>query len=288
MQKIICLLGICCCLSACGFFNEGDGPPGYHVNIANIPNATPKVEPRSRYGNPKSYVVFGKRYYVMSSSHGYHARGIASWYGTKFHERRTSSGETYNMLAMTAAHKTLPLPTYVRVTNLENNRSVIVKVNDRGPFVANRLIDLSYVAAKKLGVIKTGTAMVDIRAINPRQYLSHERHEKNEAHTTKIVSKRQQVLQAPSHLHPVMYLQLGAYRDSRRAHELKKKLSYLTQYPIELIPVLMNHEKLYRVRVGPLPQVKIADYLARRFKQAQLPRAHIVVVEQRDSANSAR
>ena len=102
------------------------------------------MEPKSRYGNPESYVVFGKRYYVKDSSKGYVETGIASWYGTKFHGRRTSSGETYDMYAMTAAHKTLPLPTYVEVTNLNNGRSIIVKVNDRGRFHEIRIIDLSY------------------------------------------------------------------------------------------------------------------------------------------------
>jgi rare lipoprotein A len=132
-----------------------------------VPDAVPKVEPKSRFGNPKSYVVFGKRYHTLTSSEGYDARGIASWYGPKFNHRRTSSGEKYDMYAMTAAHKTLPLPTYVRVTNLDNGRTAVVKVNDRGPFYANRLIDLSYAAARKLGIVAAGTAPVDVRAIDP-------------------------------------------------------------------------------------------------------------------------
>jgi rare lipoprotein A len=136
-------------------------------NWADIPDAVPKVEPKSEFGNPKSYVVFGKQYHTLKSSAGYEARGVASWYGPKFNHRRTSSGEKYNMYAMTAAHKTLPLPTYVRVTNLDNGRTAVVKVNDRGPFYANRLIDLSYAAARKLGIVAMGTAPVDVRAIDP-------------------------------------------------------------------------------------------------------------------------
>ncbi|MGE5153682.1 MAG: septal ring lytic transglycosylase RlpA family protein [Bdellovibrio bacteriovorus] len=125
------------------------------------------MEPLSRSGNPASYQVRGKRYFTKPTSAGHVERGLASWYGRQFHGRKTSSGERYNMYAMTAAHKTLPLPSYVRVTNMENGRSAVVKVNDRGPFHGPRVIDLSYSAAKKLGVINKGTAMVEVRAIDP-------------------------------------------------------------------------------------------------------------------------
>jgi rare lipoprotein A len=131
------------------------------------PDAVPRVEPRSRYGNPPFYDVFGKRYYVLSSSVAYVERGVASWYGPGFHQVKTSNGETYDMYGMTAAHRTLPLPAYVRVTNLQNGRSVVVRVNDRGPFVGNRIIDLSYTAASRLDMLRTGTAMVEVRAIDP-------------------------------------------------------------------------------------------------------------------------
>lgn len=134
------------------------------------PDAVPKVEPKARYGNMKSYVVYGKTYYPKQSSRGYVERGVASWYGTKFHGRKTSSGERYDMHQMTAAHKTLPLPTYALVKNLENGRSAIVKVNDRGPFVGDRIIDLSYAAAKKLGVDKKGLAQVEVVSIDPRDH----------------------------------------------------------------------------------------------------------------------
>ena len=132
-----------------------------------IPDAVPRVEPRSRYGNPPFYDVFGKRYYVLSSNVAYVERGVASWYGPGFHKVRTSTGEPYDMYAMTAAHKTLPLPAYVRVTNLQNGRSIVVRVNDRGPFVGNRIIDLSYTAAAKLDMLRNGTAMVEVRSIDP-------------------------------------------------------------------------------------------------------------------------
>ena len=132
-----------------------------------VPDMVPRAEPRSRSGNPPFYDVFGKRYYVLSSGVGYIERGVASWYGPGFHKVRTSTGESYDMYAMTAAHKTLPLPAYVRVTNLQNGRSIVVRVNDRGPFVGNRIIDLSYTAASKLDMLRNGTAMVEVRSLEP-------------------------------------------------------------------------------------------------------------------------
>ncbi len=137
---------------------------------AGIADALPKVEPKSKLGNMASYVVFGKRYYTEDSSRGHLERGTASWYGEPFHGRKTSSGERYDMYQMTAAHKTLPLPCYVQVTNLENGRHAVVKVNDRGPFHGDRVIDLSYAAAKKLGVLSKGTARVEVKSIDPRDH----------------------------------------------------------------------------------------------------------------------
>jgi rare lipoprotein A len=137
------------------------------VDLASIPDAVPRVEARSRYGNPPSYVVFGQRYHVLASSQGHVERGTASWYGPGFHSARTSSGEPYDMYAMTAAHKTLPIPAYARVTNLRNGRSVVVRINDRGPFVGDRIIDLSYTAAWKLDMLRTGTAPVEVRVLSP-------------------------------------------------------------------------------------------------------------------------
>jgi rare lipoprotein A (peptidoglycan hydrolase) len=139
-------------------------PPG---RLLDVPDAIPRAEPRSIYGNPPSYEVFGKRYYVMASSVGYVERGVASWYGPGFHKELTSVREPYDMYGMTAAHKTLPLPAYVRVTNLQNGRSCVVRVNDRGPFVGNRIIDLSYTAAAKLDMLRDGTAMVEVRVLQP-------------------------------------------------------------------------------------------------------------------------
>ena len=144
--------------------------PKQHKDMSNAPDAVPKVEPHSRGGNKSRYEVWGKSYSVMASSLGFKQRGLASWYGQKFHGHLTSNGETYDMFAMTAAHKSLPLPTYARITNLANNKTVIVRVNDRGPFHGDRVIDLSYAAASKLDYRKTGVAEVLVEAIDARQW----------------------------------------------------------------------------------------------------------------------
>ena len=136
-------------------------------DLSAVPDAVPRLEPRSAHGNPPFYDVSGRRYFVLALADGYVERGVASWYGPTFHGGNTSSGEPYDMYAMTAAHKTLPLPTYARVTNLRNGRSVVVRINDRGPFVANRLIDLSYTAAARLDMIRDGTTLVEVRALTP-------------------------------------------------------------------------------------------------------------------------
>jgi len=146
---------------------SGSAVPAPPDNVLSVPDAVPRAEPRGTRGNPPFYEVFGKRYYVMASSDGWVERGTASWYGPGFHAASTSLGERYDMYAMTAAHKTLPIPCYAEVTNLRNGRKVVVRINDRGPFVGDRIIDLSYTAAAKLDMLMAGTAPVEIRVITP-------------------------------------------------------------------------------------------------------------------------
>lgn len=157
-------------LAGCGSLGFRDGGPSRSFNPDSVAEIEPRVEPLSRGGNPASYSQSGKSYRVLKTSRGFTQRGEASWYGTKFHGRKTSNGERYDMYAISAAHKTLPIPTYLEVTNLENGRSLIVRVNDRGPFHSARIIDLSYAAAAKLGYANKGTAAVKIRAIDVAQY----------------------------------------------------------------------------------------------------------------------
>src|SRR3989344_3691277 len=164
---VIFALSACGSLSRSGGYYQDDGPEARPpADVMAIPDAVPKSEPKSGRGN-NAYTVEGKTYTPLTDVAGYHERGVASWYGKKFHGRRTSSGEPYDMYAMTAAHKTLPLPSYVRVRNLENGRSDLVRVHDRGPFLHDRLIDLSYAGAAKLGILGTGTGIVEVEAINP-------------------------------------------------------------------------------------------------------------------------
>jgi rare lipoprotein A len=143
-----------------------DGPPTVPFDVDSLPQPVVKDEPLARYGNHSPYEVFGRRYEVLPRSAGYVERGIASWYGTKFHGRLTSTREPYDMYQFTAAHKTLPLPSYARVTRLDSGKSVVVRINDRGPFVGERLIDLSYAAAVKLGIHLTGTGPVEVRVLH--------------------------------------------------------------------------------------------------------------------------
>lgn len=256
--KWLAVISIYVGLIACSNITEQvDRAPSKPRDVSNVPNAIPKDEPRSKYGNPENYKVLGKRYYTLTSSHGYQEKGIASWYGSKFHGRRTSSGEIYDMYAMTAAHKTLPLPTYVEVTNLSNGRRVIVKVNDRGPFHEDRLIDLSYSAAKQLGIVSHGTGMVEIRAITVGEK------------PVNIVAKTP----LPSTSLPSLYLQVGAFSTSTSAQQFKKKL----QTQIDETVLIKSDGKLYRVRVGPLANVESGDSLANRLLDLGFNHAHIVV-----------
>ena len=241
-------------ITACGSLpdrttpTQHDSAPAYAVKLESIPNAVPRLEPRSKYGNPSSYVVYDKRYHVMANSVNYKEQGIASWYGTKFHGRKTSTGEPYNMLAMTAAHKTLPLPTYVEVTNLNNKRKVIVRVNDRGPFLDNRIIDLSYVAAAKLGIAEKGTGVVEVRAIDPVEHLSKQLNDKPVTTQAPQSSKDSTTPQAEKNY---LYLQIGAISDRSNAETLGARLERLSPGKIHIIQAKAAQQPLYQVHIGP-------------------------------------
>ncbi len=258
-------------LAGCGGggYVARDGAPRDAVDVSRIPDAVPRVEPRSRYGNPDSYVVRGKRYYVMDSAAGYVERGIASWYGTKFHGRRTSSGEPYDMYAMTAAHKTLPLPTWVRVTNLRNGRSVVVKVNDRGPFHHNRIIDLSYAAAVKLGIHRHGTGLVEIRALDPRQ----------PEPVTRLASRSDPPPPGPAPGgRAELWLQVGAFSSRYNAERLGDRLRQAALPGDVHISAGYSHQQpVFRVRIGPLADVEEADRVSERLAAFGIQDPHVVI-----------
>jgi rare lipoprotein A len=228
---------------------ERSTPPPAPADLLSIPDPVPKAEPRSARGNPVYYEVFGKRYYILATAEGYRERGVASWYGPDFHARPTSSGEPYDMYAMTAAHKTLPIPAYARVTNLSNGRSVVVRINDRGPFVANRIIDLSYTAAHKLDMTRAGTAFVEVQVLTPGSPTD---------------AARALVPPAPAALSgPVLYLQVGAFGAADNATKLAERLRTAGIAQVS-VSGPAGTPALYRVRVGPFNDVASFDKLAAR------------------------
>lgn len=236
-----------------------------------IADAVPRVEPRSRYGNPPSYQVFGRTYRVMNDAHGFVERGIASWYGPNFHGKRTSSGEPYDMYKMTAAHKHLPLPCYVLVTNLDNGRQAVVRVNDRGPFHDGRIIDLSYSAAVKLGVVRSGTARVEIRTIDPRQ--PTHTPPPPAAPPSRVASAP---VTAPAN-HGDIYLQAGAFASQVNAQLLNRRLQAAIQEAVAIRTTPDPARPLYRVRLGPLDSVEEAVRLASELDRLGVTGARVII-----------
>lgn len=226
---IFCIITLVLQLTSCSTFSSRDGAPGGYIDVSRIPNAIPKYEPLCKYGNPRYYFVHGRRQYVLKTARGYSKVGYASWYGTKFDGQLTSSHEHYSLYGMTAASRDLPIPTYVRVTNLANGRSVIVKVNDRGPFVGNRLIDLTYVAAKKLGYANRGTALVRVTAIDPRS-----------------------AFDPPTHSKQQTYIQVAAFANRTHAEKYRTRIAQLTSSNVYIRSVHHHNGVLYRVVIGPV------------------------------------
>lgn len=231
-----------------------DSAPAKPKNLSNIPDAVPQYEEKSKYGNPFTYEVFGKRYQVKESSKNHKETGYASWYGTKFHGRRTSSGDTYDMYEMTAAHKTLPLPTYARVTNLENGKTAIVKINDRGPFHGERIIDLSYAAAHKLGFLDKGTSMVEVTALtNPGERLDHIELRQPPTLIVDPPSRKQPFEQPKTQLAQtnLKLLQVGAYSSQESAQQIVNQINALGHSEVTIKPIQTSNQTLYKVHVGP-------------------------------------
>jgi rare lipoprotein A len=303
-------------------------PPPAPAALLDVPDAIPRVEPRSIYGNPPSYEVFGKRYYVMGSSAGYVERGVASWYGPGFHKELTSVREPYDMYGMTAAHKTLPLPAYVRVTNLQNGRSCVVRVNDRGPFVGNRIIDLSYTAAAKLDMLREGTAMVEVRVLQPLDpgldtHLTVASVGALPLASPPSVSPPVPLAASPSVSPPVplasaasmsppvapaaapltsqpaaipaaappvikpapvtsapvraLFVQAGAFAAPDNAQRLADKLRAAGYTQVFVRDDLIAGRKLYRVRIGPIPDVPQFDRIVAALEQQGVRDAHLAL-----------
>lgn len=241
------------------------GPPP--DQYGNRPDAVPRFEPLSQYGNPPFYRVAGRTYHVLPSAEGYVKRGVASWYGPNFHGKRTSSGETYNMYEMTAAHPTLPLPSYVRVTNLENGKSAVLRVNDRGPFKKNRVIDLSYAAARKLGVWANGTASVEVRAIIPGQ--------PENLDNTPLFAQSNVKPAKPDRFPADVFVQVGAFSEFANAYALQTRVRDMELGHTFISPT--TGDGLYRVRIGPMSSAESADAAVSALHQRGLYGARLVV-----------
>jgi rare lipoprotein A len=276
------LLGAAPCLMLAGCLSTAPRPsppetaPPVEIQPPppNTPDVIPKIEPRSRSGNPPFYEVFGKRYYVLSSSVGYVERGVASWYGPGFHKVRTSTGETYDMYGMTAAHKTLPLPAYVSVTNLQNGRSIVVRVNDRGPFVGNRIIDLSYTAASKLDMLRNGTAMVEVRSIEPP---SPALTAPLTAATAPLPAGESTPPSAAPPINAALFVQAGAFSDPANAERLAQKLRGGSYGKVFVRDNEIAGRRMYRVRIGPVPDVAEFDRIVAALDHLGIKDAHLAL-----------
>jgi len=267
-------------LASCGGREVRDSAPSGSVSIPDLPgDAVPRPEPKSRYGNGPVYEVLGKTYTVMPSGSGYKERGVASWYGKKFHGRLTSNREPYDMYAMTAAHKTLPLPTYVQVRNLHNNTTIIVRVNDRGPFVHNRIIDLSYAAALKLDMVGSGTSLVEVTAITfddpagDRPVRIVEPAEPPAPVRAPASEPRPEIEKSNE-----VFVQVGAFGDRANA---ERRQSALITGGIGGVFVFADEAAtppVYRVRIGPVADVDEFDSLVNKLETLGITDPYLVTL----------
>jgi rare lipoprotein A len=264
--KSLILVAIFFLLSACSSRPVYDsGPTVDEPVLTKLPDdAIPRDEPRSRHGNGPYYNVNGETYEVLKTDYGYRERGVASWYGKKFHGQLTSNQERYNMYAMTAAHKSLPLPSYVRVRNLKNGKSVVVRVNDRGPFVDNRLIDLSYSAAVKLDMITAGTGLVEVTAI------SFDEPPAPQPADPVIVDN------PATDTAEYIFVQVGAFGEPENA---RRRFSMLRDVGIDRAFVYEDRNTspaLYRVRIGPIADVLQYDSIVEQLQRIGISETHLV------------
>jgi rare lipoprotein A len=257
-------------LAACANNETRSSAPEPRAAASPPAAAGPAAPRRSDRGNPPFYDVLGKRYHVLPTSAGYVARGVASWYGRDFHGLATSSGETYDMHAMTAAHTTLPLPTWVEVTNLTNGKRVVVKVNDRGPFVDNRLIDLSYAAATALDMVRTGTTRVEVRTVAPP--LDALRAETVVAASTASSSQPQAGVPPER-----MFLQIGAFAEVENAERLVARLRASGFANPTVVSDPSEGRRLHRVWLGPLRDSIEYDALDTRLRSIGVAGSRLVV-----------
>lgn len=303
---LFCLIQLSGCSFSSKYSSSKDGPPAVDFDASKIPDAIPKNEPINASCN-KPYVVHGHKYYVLKNAKGYHKVGTASWYGTKFHGRKTSNNERYNLYSMTAASTVLPIPTYVQVTNLENGNQVVVKVNDRGPFRGNRLIDVSYAAAKKLGFAGKGTAKVEVKAIDPNNWHSNQpikntvdypllaknddissvklknkkdlsnkpaKNEINISQDNKLAENKAYKSYKPTD--QKLYVQAGSFSKLDNAKKLSAKINKLIATPTKINRKTHNKKSIYEVNIGPLANSTQSQLIKQLLESHGLGKAQII------------
>jgi len=244
--------------------HDKDFGPSEEVDLSHIPDAVPRYETRTRAGNKNPYTVLGKTYHLIKDESSYRERGYASWYGNKFNGHNTSNGERYDMYAMTGAHKTLPIPSYVRVTNLDNGKSVIVRINDRGPFHQGRIVDLSYAAAQRIGILKAGTGRVEVEIALPGDAAPIPRRADGKT---------------PKQIEPALpagtYLQLGAFSQKESAQQFAASVGSKLTYPVTIHSVAQPSQ-VHRVRVGPFKDAKSLQDARDQLARIKIFEAHVV------------
>lgn len=249
------------------YAQDKDSGPGEDVDLSHIPDAVPRKEMRTIAGNKNPYTVLGKTYHLIKDESSYKERGYASWYGKKFNGYKTSNGEIYDMYAMTAAHKTLPIPSYVRVTNLQNGKTVVVRVNDRGPFHEGRIVDLSYAAAQRIGINKTGTGFVEVEIVMP-----------NDPPAIPRRADQGPAVVNDSKLPDNTYLQIAAFSNRDAAKNFAAALA--TQ--MSLLPVVhsqMQPKEIHRVRVGPFKTNQELQLARQELAKNNFTDVHLVYVK---------
>ena len=243
---------------------EQDRAPTRPMDLTSVPEVVPGPVRRTLAGNRSPYEVLGKTYYVLPTEAGYSQRGIASWYGEKFHGHKTSNGEIFSMYEVSAAHKSLPIPSFLKVTNLDNNRSIVVRVNDRGPFHGDRIIDLSYAAALKLGYAHRGTTRVQLDAVIVNEPIANQDQ-----------SASKEVLEILSS--PEMFLQVGAFSDIKSAESVSNKLRKMTSRPVFIRSIKNSkNDILHRVRIGPVDDSNEIQQITQRLVAAKLGKPYTV------------
>jgi rare lipoprotein A len=266
MAVLVLVLAACGSTKPSGKYYSDDGPPqSVPDNLAHIPDAAPRDEPFHRFAN-RPYTVFGQTYVPVVNRQPTRERGLASWYGRKFHGQKTASGETYDMFAMTAAHKTLPIPSYARVTNVKNGLAVVVRVNDRGPFHSNRIIDLSYAAAARIGIVNAGSGLVEVERIVPGPGVS-DRAASATAPPPPPPRAATVETQMVAREASSIWLQLGAFSSQEGAESFREKVARDLPWMLEPVSIAA-HDGLHRVRLGPYRNADEATAIGEKVRRS--------------------